>query len=242
MPEKSRLSMRTVCVTIAIICIAVLAGGGQWLPDVVDKMQIVQLKSLGVKLVPMAVNLLLAALVFSVSYLLYRPAKATLTRTLDHAGAHERGKIMVLRSLQLLYWLVTIFVIASLVAPDLLGKLFLGISVFTAAIALALKDLAGDLVSGTLLQVTRRFNPGDNIAIIGLDAKGTVLDIGYLQTQIKSDDGLQIVPNHLMWGNAVKVIAPVSKIILPAGYEPPKPNPEAEPESPARKILHLFQS
>jgi small-conductance mechanosensitive channel len=243
MAEKSYLNMRNVCVTVAIICIAILAGGGQWLPDVVEKMQIIQLKSLSVKVIPAAVNFVLGALVFSVAYLLYRPAKAAITRSLDRAGAHERGKVMVLRSLQLFYWLITIVVIASLVAPDLLGKLFLGISVFTAAIALALKDLAADFVSGALLQITRRFNAGDSISLVGLDAKGTVLDIGYLQTKINNDEGLQIVPNRLMWGSAVKILKPeASKIIMPPGYVPPKAVVEAEPEPVGRKLFHLFQS
>jgi small-conductance mechanosensitive channel len=242
MAEKSHLSMRFVCVTIAIICIAILAGGGQWLPDVVEKMQIVQLKSLSVKLVPAAVNLLMGAFLFCVSYLLYKPAKNAVTRTLDHAGAHDRGKVMVIRSMQLVYWGFTVFVIASLVAPDLLGKLFLGISVFTAALALALKDIAGDMFSGTLLQITRRFNVGDNVAMIGLDVKGKVLDIGYLSTQIKNEEGIQIVPNRSMWGNSVKILKPVSMIIMPPGYEPPKPVAEAETDDATPKLFRLFKS
>ncbi len=236
---KSRISMRAISVVIAVICIAVLAGGGQMLPDVVEKMQMVQLKALGVKLVPVAVNLLMGALVFSISYLLYGPTKSALTRTLDHAGAHDRGKVMVVRTAQLFYWGITAFVVASLVAPDLLGKLFLGISVFTAALALALKDIASDLFSGTLMQVTRRFNVGDDVAMIGMDVKGKVVDIGYLSTRITNSDGVQIVPNRSMWGNSVKILKPVSKIILPPGYEPPKPEPEDD-SLPVPKILKLF--
>jgi small-conductance mechanosensitive channel len=227
MAEKSRFSMRSVCVTVALICIAILACGGQWLPDVFEKMQVFELKSLGVKLVPALVNLITGALLFSVSYLLYRPAKAALNRTLDGARASDRGRTMVLRTMQLFYWGITVFVIASMVAPEVLGKLFLGISVFTAALALALKDIAGDLFSGTLLQVTRRFNVGDDIAMIGLDVKGKVVDIGYLSTQIKNAEGLQIVPNREMWGKSVKILKVTSKIILPPGYEP---KPVAKPE------------
>ncbi|MBS1995404.1 MAG: mechanosensitive ion channel family protein [Cyanobacteria bacterium SZAS LIN-2] len=243
MAEKSSWSMRSVCVTIALVSIAVLASGGQWLPDVFEKMQITQFKDLGDKVVPLAVNLLIGALLFSVSYLLYRPTKAALTRTLDTAGASDRGKTMVLRTTQLLYWTITVFVIASLVAPDLLGKLFLGISVFTAALALALKDIAGDLFSGTLLQVTRRFNVGDNIAMIGLDVKGQVVDIGYLSTQIKNADGIQIVPNREMWGKSVKVLKPEpSKIILPPGFVREKPKaPEGDhKETGVAKLLRHF--
>jgi small-conductance mechanosensitive channel len=94
------------------------------------------------------------------------------------------------------------------------------------------------------LQITRRFNAGDSISLVGLDAKGTVLDIGYLQTQIKNDEGLQIVPNHLMWGNAVKILKPpASKLILPVGFERNKPVVEEEaPVTPVKKLFHLFQS
>ena len=139
---------------------------------------------------------------------------------------------MVLRTTQLLYWGITLFVIASVVAPEVLGKLFLGISVFTAALALALKDIASDLFSGTLLQVTRRFNVGDDIAMIGLDVKGKVVDIGYLSTQIKNTEGLQIVPNREMWGKSVKILKVTSMIILPPGYEP---KPTAKPSEAEQK-------
>jgi small-conductance mechanosensitive channel len=241
MAEKSHFSMRAACVVVAVICIAILAGGGQMLPDVIEKMQMVQLKALGLKLVPLGVNLLMGALVFSVSYLLYGPTKTALTRTLDHAGAHDRGKTMVVRTMQLFYWGVTAFVVASLVAPDLLGKLFLGISVFTAALALALKDIASDMFSGTLMQITRRFNVGDDVAMIGMDVKGKVVDIGYLSTRIVNAEGVQIVPNRSMWGNSVKILKPVSKIILPPGYQPPKPAPEPDDIIPP-KLFRLFHS
>ena len=239
MAEKSRFSMRSVCVTIAIVCIAILAGGGKWLPDIFDKMQIFQFKSVGIKLVPALVNLLLGALLFSVSYLLYRPAKAALTRTLDGAGASDRGRVMVMRTVQLFYWGITIFVIASMVAPEVLGKLFLGISVFSAALALALKDIASDFFSGTLLQVTRRFSVGDNIAMIGLDVKGRVVDIGYLSTQVKNSEGLQIVPNREMWGKSVKVLKEVSPIILPTGFER-KPAVKIEDTSHKPRLFKLL--
>ena len=243
MAQNNRPSMRTICIGVAVLTIAILAGGQQWLPDVFEKLQIVQLKSLSVKLVPAVVNLLQGSLLFCIAYLLYRPTKATLTRTLDKAGASDRGKTMVLRTIQLGYWLFTTFVIASLVAPDILGKLFLGISVFTAALALALKDIASDLFSGTLLQVTRRFSVGDNIAMIGADVKGKVVDIGYLSTQIKNTEGLLIVPNRTMWGTSVKIVKEKSLIILPPGYDP-KPAPAVEPAQGDGKsrffhLLHL---
>jgi len=240
MAEKSHWSMRAVCIAVAVVSFVILSTGGKWLPDVFQSMQIVQFKDLSEKLVPLGLNFLIGAFLFSVSYLLYHPIKNALVRTLQTAGASDRGKTMVLRTTQLFYWAITVFVIASLVAPDVLGKLFLGISVFTAALALALKDIAGDLFSGTLLQVTRRFNVGDNIAMIGLDVKGQVLDIGYLSTQIKNAEGIQIVPNREMWGKSVKVLKPEgSKLILPPGFvrEPAKPKDDGD-KSPVSKLLH----
>ena len=238
MASKSHWSLRAVCFAVAAASFIILSTGGQWLPDVFEKMQIVQFKDLTDKLVPLGLNFLIGIFLFSVSYLLYHPVKNALVRTLETAGASDRGRTMVLRSTQLLYWGITIFVIASVVAPEFLGKLFLGISVFTAALALALKDIAGDLFSGTLLQVTRRFNVGDNIAMIGLDVKGQVLDIGYLSTQIKNAEGIQIVPNREMWGKSVKVLKPeASKIILPPGFVRETPKPKEE-QSPVQKLLH----
>jgi small-conductance mechanosensitive channel len=240
MAEKSRFSLRNICVVISVLCLAVLLGGGSLLPDVFDKMQLVELKSVSAKLMPALIKLLTGAFIFSISYLLYRPAKTTLGKTLDSAGASQRGRTMVMRSLQLGYWTIATFVIASVVAPEVLGKLFLGISVFTAALALALKDIAADLFSGTLLQVTRRFNVGDSIAMIGLDVKGKVVDIGYLSTQVKNEEGIQIVPNREMWGKSVKVLKVKSAIILPPGYDlKPKAAPVVEDTRPT--LFKLFK-
>jgi small-conductance mechanosensitive channel len=149
---------------------------------------------------------------------------------------------MVIRSLQLFYWGITGFVIASLVAPDLLGKLFLGVTMFTAALALALKDIATDFVSGTLMQLTRRFNVGDNVQMIGVDVKGKVSDIGYLSTRITTSEGVSIVPNRNMWGNSVKILKPVRSIILPPGYQPAAPEKEEADgiEIKTPKLFRLF--
>ena len=97
------------------------------------------------------------------------------------AGASSRGKTLLIRSMQMSYWTIVIFVVASMVAPEVLSKLFLGASILSAAVVLSLQGAAGDLMSGLMLNLTKRFEPGDAIEVIGLDkVKGKVIDIGYL--------------------------------------------------------------
>jgi len=221
---RFKASLRTVAIIVAFVCLGLLSQGGGLANEIFTRFQTSDLAGLKDKLMPIGVNLLIGLLFLSISYLFYRPLRTALQSTLERAGASPRGKTMLLRTMQLGYWLVVVFVVASVVAPDILSKLFLGASILSAAIVLSLQGAAGDLLSGIFLNVTKRFQPGDNIEVIGMDKiKGKVVDIGYLSTIVKLADGEVTIPNKDLWSKPVKVVAdakPVSQIILPPGYDP----------------------
>ncbi|MBK9620742.1 MAG: mechanosensitive ion channel family protein [Candidatus Obscuribacter sp.] len=86
-----------------------------------------------------------------------------------------------------------------------------------------MQGVASDLVCGVFLQMTRRFNVGDNIAIIGMDVKGKIVDVHYLSTLIKVEGGMISIPNRDMWSKPTKVNdPPKSTIIMPDGHRPDK--------------------
>lgn len=221
--SRFKASLRSVALIVALACLGLLSQGGGLATELLARFQTSDIGGLKDKLMPIGVNLLIGLLFLSISYLFYKPLKVALNAALDRAGASNRGKVMLVRSLQLGYWLIVVFVVASVVAPEILSKLFLGASILSAAIVLSLQGAAGDLLSGIFLNVTKRFQPGDNIEVIGMDKiKGKVLDIGYLSTQVKLADGEVTIPNKDLWSKPVKVVAetkPVSTIILPPGYD-----------------------
>jgi small-conductance mechanosensitive channel len=216
-------SLRSVALIVALACLGLLSQGGGLATELFARFQTSDISGLKDKLMPIGVNLLIGLLFLSISYLFYKPLKTALNAALERAGASNRGKVMLMRSLQLGYWLIVVFVVASVVAPEILSKLFLGASILSAAIVLSLQGAAGDLLSGIFLNVTKRFLPGDNIEVIGMDKiKGKVVDIGYLSTVVKLADGEVTIPNKDLWSKPVKVVAetkPVSQIILPSGYD-----------------------
>lgn len=222
MNNRIVFSLKAIAVLVAFVCLALLAQGGAITTELLQRFQAQNLEGLTEKLLPMGVNVLVGLLFLSISYLFYKPAKNGLQKTLDTAGASTRVKVLLMRSLQAGYWLITVLVVASVVAPEVLSKLFLGVSLISAALALALKDSASDLINGLLLQFSKRFAIGDKISM-GSDINGTVEDIGYFSTKVKTEKGIANIPNRKIWGETVTVNdPPKSLIILPEGYEPDK--------------------
>ena len=211
-------SFKALAFVLALGCLGLMAQGGVFTQELLTKFEAQNLQGVLDKLIPLGVNALVAVIFLGISYLFYKPARAALVRTLDTTGASSRGKTLILRSLQTGYWVFTVFVVASVVAPEVLSKLFLGVSILSAAIALSLQCVASDLVCGVFLQMTRRFQPDDNISIIGMDVKGKVVDIGYLSTVVKVEGGSVAIPNRDMWAKPTKVNdPPKSLIIIPDG-------------------------
>lgn len=216
-------SLKAVALLVALLCLGLMAQGGVFARELLSKLQGQDLGGLSEKLVPLGINAAVAVVFLGISYLFYKPAHTAVQKTLDATPATQRGKTLLLRSMQAGYWVFTIFVVASVVAPEVLSKLFLGVSILSAALALSLQGVASDLVCGVFLQMTRRFNVGDNIAIIGMDVKGKIVDVHYLSTLIKVEGGMISIPNRDMWSKPTKVNdPPKSTIIFPDGYRPDK--------------------
>src|SRR5215471_10432190 len=224
-------TVRKLFPTLFLILVAVIAGTTDVFSHQVREVVSKLFQEYGKQLLPFAINAVIGFVVLNVAHLMYAPLKSVLTRALASSGASDRGRNLVARGVQLLYWGVAIFIALTIVAPDILSKVFLGGSLFLAALTLALQGAANDFICGALLQFSPRFKLGDTIQLIGLDVKGKVKDIDYLTTAIDAADGPIRVPNREIWSRAVKVLLPEppkSLIILPPGVSIEKEKPAEE--------------
>lgn len=185
----------------------------------------VTIQSLVDKFLPMVTNFIIGALWLLFAYLIYGRVKSGLQRFLTHSKGSERGKLVVRRATALGYWVIAIFVGLSFMAPDLLTKLFLGVSIVGAAITLALQGVARDFVCGVFMQFSPKFEIGDEIQVVGIDVKGKVVDINYLNTFIQTADGKITISNGELWSKAVKVVANTPSAPPPPAPPEPKPQP-----------------
>lgn len=216
--------LRKALPTLILLSLVIVASMTDWMPAGLHKSIIDTLKGYGTTLLPMVGDLLVGALFLSIAHLLYAPIASGLTKAMARSGASNRGKTLVTRSLQIFYWGVAIFIAASMLAPDLLAKLFLGVSLFGAALALALQGMMKEVISGALLQLMPKFEVGNYIEVVGIaDAKGKVVDIEYLSTKVETPSGPVIIPNSKIWENPVKIVPPPpppkSSLILPEGFK-----------------------
>lgn len=213
-------TLRKLVPTLFLIAVATLAGATDVFSAKVHELVGKLFFEYGQKLLPFSVNLLVGAIIINVAFVLYQPLREGLERALASQGSSERGKNLVLKTVQLLYWGGAILIALTIVAPDVLSKVFLGGSLLLAALTLALQGAANDFISGLMLQFGPKFKVGDEIDVIGMNVTGKVVDVGYVSTHIESADGRVVVPNREIWTKAVKVVKPQepkSLIILPPG-------------------------
>ncbi len=214
--------MRKLLPTIVLLTLATLAGATNVFTASVHQLVAKLFVDYGQKVLPFAVNLLIGAVIINVAYLLYHPLKEGLSKALQNSSASPRGKDLAIKALQLGYWAIAILLVATIIAPDVLSKFFLGASLLGGAVIWAMQGAANDFICGMLLHFTPKFKIGDQITIDGKTFSGEVIDIGYLATRIKASTGLFVVANRDLWQCATQVVDPVkpkSLIILPPGVD-----------------------
>lgn len=190
---------------IILLTLTYLAGGTDVFSSTVHEHFSRALSNYGTTLGPFAANFLAGALFFWVCWAAHPLLRKWYERALNRTSASDRLRALITQCLKLSYWFLAAFISLSFIAPDLLSKVFLGISLFGAAIALAFKDIARDAISGFFLTFSPHFSLGDTIEILGTTVKGKISAISYVQTSIDTDDGTIVVPNGEMWAKSVKV-------------------------------------
>lgn len=169
-------------------------------------------------LTPYIVNFIILVVAINIAYVLYHPACHYLQKWLGKSRMADRGKDITYKVFKPLYWLVTLYVVFTLFAPDVMGKLTLGIGIFGAAIAVALKDTAADIIAYARMEYWQSVKVGDNIQVIGLaDVKGRVIQVDYFQTRIEGPNGIDSIANRDLQAKGVRHLKePVSSAAPPA--------------------------
>lgn len=190
---------------LALVVLAFLAGGTAVFSEAIQNQVIGVAKEYLVQLKPMVGNIYFGLVLVSLMYAVYEPITGAIEKILRVSGTEDRGKVVVVRGVKLLYLTIAILIGVSFIAPAFLAKVFLGIGLFGAALTLALQGLANDLIAGVLLSSSPRFKVGDQIELVGLAVKGVVVDVNYVLTVIKGENGEKFtVPNRELWSRAIK--------------------------------------
>lgn len=164
-------------------------------------------------LVTVSANCLVGLVFVALMYLIYDPVRHLVEDTMKDWGLKSEAVELTVKIGNLAYWIITIFVGVSFIAPNFLSKLFIGFTFIGAALVLALNNFANNFVAGMMLTFSPKFQTGDKIDIIGIDADGEVLSVGYLSTKIRSEDGAEIsIANRDLWEKPVKIITNVQPV------------------------------
>lgn len=192
-------------------------------------------------LVTLSVNVVVGLVFISLMYLIYDPLHHGIEVAMAEYGVRKDAIILTTKVGNLLYWTITIFVGVSFIAPNFLSKLFLGFTFIGAALVLALQNFANNFVAGLMLNFSPKFQIGDKIDLIGVDADGVVLSVGYLSTRVRADDGAEIsIANRDLWEKPVKAIDPASvKVPEPAKEKEKEPEGDKESDRALLRALRL---
>lgn len=193
-------------VPLLFVLVVILAGGTNVFSAAVHQLVAKVLQELATKVAPFAINCVIGVVIICLAKHLYSPMLKGMHKLLDSGHATLHHKNLVKRIIQAAYWLIVVFLVASIVAPDLLTKLIANLILFGAAVVVALQDMAKDIAGGFVLQFspTKKCDVGETITLIGMEAvTGTVKDIGLLSTIVETEKGIVTVPNRELWARAV---------------------------------------
>lgn len=213
---------RKLIPTAVLLALAFVAGGTDFFSKGVHDALQAALSEYAQKLMPFAIDLIVACFTINLAWLFYKPVCSGFEKVLERSGASPRAIDLSLKLLKFFYWGIAVILVFSLTAAEILGRFVIGFGVFGAALTLAMQGAANDFICGLLIQFTRKVVEKDSVKIEGLDVQGVVASVGYLSTVLNGEGARIHVPNREIWSRAIKVIKPKSPILLPAGLDYPQ--------------------
>jgi len=150
-------------------------------------------------------NIIIAAIVFVLFYLVARWVKTLVQRLTQKSGLEPNARMLMGR---LSRWLVIFFgvlVALSIIIPSFQpGQLIELLGIGGIAVGFAFRDIAQNFLAGILILLTRPFRIGDQIKVG--DYEGTIEEIQTRATVIKTYDGRRVViPNSDLFTDSVTV-------------------------------------
>jgi len=143
-----------------------------------------------------------ALVIAAVTLLVARAIRAATMRTLARHRAYGNATILIGNVAQIAVITIGALGIVAIYTRDAFGWILGSFSAVAIVIGLSLQDILKNFFAGAWVLVERPFNIGDVIEVSGFS--GTVEDISFRTTQMRTDDGRQvIVPNGTFMTSAV---------------------------------------
>ncbi|MCH5171852.1 MAG: mechanosensitive ion channel family protein [Erysipelotrichales bacterium] len=140
--------------------------------------------------------LVLSISVIIIALVLIKLICTIMNKLLTKGGVDGTAISFYLAVTKLILWVVTIFIVASILSIST-SSLLVGFSSIALAVALALKDSLANLANGIIIIFNKPFRRGDHIEVDG--AEGKIINIKLLTSEIISADNKRIiVPNSKM--------------------------------------------
>ena len=163
--------------------------------------------------ISIAIGMAQVVLILLIATVLARLVRGRLRHRLARTLAPENAKRMVENLVA-----VGIFGVALTLILSLMGvtwtTLLTAVGLSTLVVALGLQAVLQSLVAGGFILFERPYNVGDHIKFSGHDVEGTVEEIAFRTTVIRTDDGTRVVtPNSFIFTQAVANYSPERAIL-----------------------------
>jgi small-conductance mechanosensitive channel len=164
-----------------------------------------------IKVLPLALLVLIGAA--AVQFILNRGLTLVATR----ANLRPADILPIKKILKSILYLVTAILILTLFGVNL-GGLWAILSTILAMVAIgfvAVWSLLSNVSSTVIILLFRPFSVGDELEFAGEPVKGKVVDLNFLYTTLREEDGTLIqIPNNLFFQKSVKRRRALSAISL----------------------------
>ena len=149
-------------------------------------------------------NILTALAVLFLAWLLARLVRRGVETAMRRTSTEAHVHLLVGKLAHVGIWLLGLVVAFSVLGVNL-AVLVGSLGLITVALGFALQDTIGNFVAGIVLLLEHPFTRGDYIAVPDVKgAEGTVEDIRIRVTQLRTEDGRQVlVPNKLLFNHAL---------------------------------------
>lgn len=143
-----------------------------------------------------------ALIVAAVTLLIARGVRGVTMRALARNRAQANVTVLIGNIAQLTVIAIGVLLILAIYTQGAFGWILASFSVVGIVIGLSLQDILKNFVAGMWVLIERPFRIGDSIEVTGYS--GTVEDISFRTTQLRTDDGREvIVPNGTFITSAV---------------------------------------
>lgn len=147
-------------------------------------------------------NVLNAALVLGLAYVVATAADLLLTRAADRLVQHRFRVALFIPVVKFLIYGTAIYVVFSFLFDLTQAQLVAFAGLFGAALGFGLKDLVADVIGGIVLVLEQPFQVGDKVSLG--DHYGEILDIGVRSTTVRTpEDDVVVVPNFTLFNGSV---------------------------------------